>query len=601
MSGNTLDIISAKVAKTLYGLFRERVKRTPERTAYRRFNRVEKKWEKLTWKEMASHVSQWQEGLEQELLKPGDKIAIWLPNCPEWVMLDQAAMGTGLVVVPLYANDRSENVAYILRDAGVKLLLIETEEHWEQLEVTIEELMPLVRVLSLSPIKKKYSNNLLLWIKDWLPEKGGVLSERISSPEELATIVYTSGTTSHPKGVELTHNNILSNAYAGLQSIPIYQEDLFLSFLPLSHNLERTVGYYIPVMAGATVAFARSVQELKEDFILIQPTILVSVPRIFERIVSQINSLLREKSSVQRGLFKFTLDIGWKRFEYQQKRGPWSIAFLLWLLFDRLVARKAKKIFGGRLRLTICGGAPISPHVAKVFLSLGVPLLQGYGLTETSPVVSVNVPENNEPASVGIPLNNVNVKIGEDNELLVKGPSVMRGYWNNSDATGRVIDKDGWFHTGDKARVDEGRIYITGRIKDIIVLANGEKVPTVELEMAIIADPLMEQVMLVGEGMPYLTALVVLNKQHLSSIEKHFRNGPDLSSVFPNNGLQNLVLDRISSKIKAFPGQIKVVKVALLPEAWTVENGLLTPTMKLRRRHALDRYKNEVNKLYEGH
>jgi long-chain acyl-CoA synthetase len=595
-----MSVISPQTAKTLHGLFRERVRRSPGRPAYRFFDTENTSWGESSWAEMSLHIDRWRTALKGEGLIPGDRVAVMINNCREWVMMDQAALGLGLVVVPLYRNDRPENIVYILNDAGVKLLLVEDERYWQQLNAVQDGPADLIRVLSLCRVENLSDDSRLRCVDDWLPDKGENIEEHDSRPDDLATIVYTSGTTGHPKGVMLSHRNILWNAYSGLQSVAVYQDDVFLSFLPLSHTLERTVGYYLPVMAGATVAYARSIPMLKEDLISVRPTILVSVPRIFERVYGKIQSRLAEKKAA-RTLFHWTVTVGWNRFEYMQKRGTWNVSFLAWPLLDRLVAAKIRKGIGGRLRLSVVGGATLSPEIAKDFIGLGVPLLHGYGMTETAPVVSVNLLENNVPESVGVLYRDVEARIGENSELLIKSPGVMLGYWNNPGATGNMIDREGWLHTGDKAAIKNGRLYITGRIKEIIVMANGEKVPPATIEAVIERDPLIEQAIIIGEGKPYLSALVVLSKEGEKRLAADLHLNAESPSFLKNSRLQEYMLKRISGLMHAFPGYAVIRRVALLHDPWTVENGFMTPTLKLRRDQILAYYRDSVRMLYEGH
>jgi long-chain acyl-CoA synthetase len=603
MSSQTPDIISPDTAKTLDGLFRERVKRSPHKGAYRFFDKNENGWKDITWSRMAAQVARWQRAMEGEPLIPGDRVAIWLRNCPEWVMADQAALGLGLITVPLYLNDRPENVAYLLRDSRVKLLLVEDAEYWRQLLEFQQELGALARVVSLSSSNAERDNNdhRLKPLDEWLPLEGGFIKAIHSDPDDLATLVYTSGTTGHPKGVKLSHRNVLWNAHAGLQSVPVYMEDVFLSFLPLSHAFERTVGYYLPIMAGAMVAYSRSIPQIGEDLITVRPTIIISVPRIFERIHSKIKHSLEEGNALARALFHWAIQIGWERFLLDQKKRGWDPRFLFFPLLDFLVGRKVRGHLGGRLRLAISGGAALPAEVGKAFVSLGVAVLQGYGMTETSPIVAVNVLKDNDPSSVGLPLRDVKAKINENGELLVQGPGVMQGYWNNPEATGKMIDAEGWLHTGDKARIEKGHIYITGRIKEIIVLANGEKIPPSDLEMAIAEDPLVEQVLIVGEGKPYLSALVVLEKDQWARLAKKLGLDPDNDDSLTDRLAVAHVLESISNRLRPFPGYAKVRRVALLKKPWTVENGLLTPTLKTRRNRVLAHHREEFEGLYEGH
>jgi long-chain acyl-CoA synthetase len=397
----------------------------------------------------------------------------------------------------------------------------------------------------------------------------------------------------------LSHYNILSVAHASVVVLDCYQEDLFLSFLPLSHTLERTAGYYLPIMAGSTVAYARSIAQLAEDLQTVKPTVLIAVPRVFERVHSRISEQMRQKSVVARWLFERAAAVGWVRFQRQQGRKMWRPSLLFWPLLNKLVAGKIIARLGGRLRIAVSGGAALSEEISKVFIGLGVPLLQGYGLTETSPVISVNPLSDNEPASVGVPLRGITVRVGEEDELLVKSPGVMLGYWNNHAATAKMIDSDGWLHTGDQARIENNHIFITGRLKDILVLSNGEKVPPSDMELAIALDPLVEQVLVIGEGQPYLCALVVLNGDLWPGFAQDCGLDPFDPGSISNPKVQSEVVSRIKDALKDFPGYAKVRRVVLLMEPWTVENGMLTPTLKVKRAKVTEKYAREIAALYD--
>jgi long-chain acyl-CoA synthetase len=414
---------------------------------------------------------------------------------------------------------------------------------------------------------------------------------------ELATIVYTSGTTGPPKGVMLSHQNILANSYAGLQCMDVYPDDSFLSFLPLSHMLERTAGYYMPMMAGAMVSFARSIPELAEDLVTQKPTILVSVPRIFEKIHNTITSGLQTRPAPVRKLFSAAVKTGWHNFLHQQGRTDWGADLLLQPLYDLAVGRKVRERFGGRLRIIISGGAPLGIEIAKMFIGLGLPIYQGYGLTETSPVISVNRHDDNRPEGVGRPLEGLEVKIGEHEELLVCGHCVMQGYWRNEAATAAAIDQDGWLHTGDKAIIEDGRIRITGRIKEIIVLSNGEKVAPTDMEMAIAMDPLFEHCLVIGEGRPFLSMLAVLNRGLFEELAIELAIAPDSSSL-DNPQLREVILKKIETLLAGFPGFVYIRDIALSLQPWTVEEGLLTPTLKLKRAAIERQMASEIQRIY---
>ena len=589
---------------SLPALFRERVAATPTKVAYRHFDPAASEWCATSWAAMATEVGRWQQAFLKEGLAPGDRVAIMLRNSREWVVFDQAALGLGLVTVPLYVDDRPDNVAYIVREAGVKLLVVEGRRHWKRLQKVKDELAGLQRIVSVTRIEAEDEpqDERLESLNAWLFGLEGEVLARESATDELATIVYTSGTTGRPKGVMLSHRNILYNAQATAR---VYGHmlsggDRFLSFLPLSHMLERTAGYYLPMLVGAEVVYARSVQQLADDLQRQQPTILISVPRIYERVYARIQGNLAKQSPRARRLFELAVAVGWHRFQVQQGRAGWHPRLLLWPLLKRLVADKVMARLGGRLRYAVCGGAALPPEIARLFIGLGLPLLQGYGLTETSPVISANRPDDNIPDSVGLALDGIEVRIGPQDELLTRSPSVMMGYWQNEEATRAAIDEEGWFHTGDQARIDEGgHIYITGRIKDIIVLTNGEKVPPADMEMAIALDPLIEQVMVIGEGRPFLAALVVLNRDEWRRLAEELGVDPDDPASLRERFVEKAVLARIQKRLAEFPGYAVIRRAWLSLVPWTVDDGLLTPTLKVKRPQVLRRHAEAVEALYQ--
>lgn len=595
-----VDIIPQEKAGTLYGLFQQRLKRTPHLPAYRSFSNFDKKWHDSSWQEMATQIACWQEALRNEKLEPGDRVAINLKNCKEWVLFDQAAMGLGLIVVPLYPDDRPDNVSYILQDADIKLLFLQTGGQWKRLHPSITEEHHLQRVIILGDDEGDASAlaEPAIRTKDWLPDHWDELNEWDTEPHQLASIIYTSGTTGRPKGVMLSHHNMLSIAHASLTQIVVTTDDIFLSFLPLSHTFERTVGYYLPMMAGACVAYARGIPQLAEDMQHVQPTVMIAVPRIFERIYSRLQDQMTSGSLIKKSLFNLTVKVGWARFQQKQTKSGWQPAILLWPVLDKLVASKVQAKLGGRLRLILSGGAALPGPVAKMFTGLGLNLLQGYGLTETSPVISANTPEHNDPASVGRPLPGIAVMIGDNEELLARGPGNMLGYWNNHKATAQTIDSKGWLHTGDQAKIENEHIYITGRIKDILVLSNGEKVPPGDIENAILLDSLFEQTLLLGEGQSYLAALIVLNSEHWVKLAKQHDLDPlDLGSL-DEKTLHNTIIQKLRKLLHNFPAYAKIRRVSLTLDPWTVDNGMMTPTMKIKRANVIAHHQADVDKMY---
>ena len=590
--------LPAEKIATLGELFSLRVTTTPTAPAYRDFTPAHG-WRHYNWMEIADDVAQWQAALLAEGLSAGDRVAIMLRNCTDWVRFDQAALGLGLVVVPLYMQDRPENSAYILNDSGARLLLLESDQQWQKIVATghlkeSEEGIQRVLVQNDDPVAK---STTVISLSAWLNHAPSSLLSRVKDPNTLATIVYTSGTTGQPKGVMLSHRNIVSNLTAVDHSTQLFTDDLLLSFLPLSHMLERTAGYYLPIFTGSEVAFARSVAELSEDLRQVRPTVLISVPRIFERAENAVRAKLATKPTILQRLFGYTVDLGWRNFEHQQRGATKPLNSWLLPLLLRLFARPVLRALGGRLRFAVCGGAPLAASVAKTFTGLGLPLLQGYGLTETSPIISGNSPQNNQPQSVGKVIPGIEINIGELNEILCRGPNVMQGYWNNPDATAAVIDEHGWLHTGDCGRLHDDHLYITGRLKEIIVLANGEKVPPAEMEQAIERDPLIEQCMVIGEGKPYLAALVVLSEHELERLNQQQKQPLNQT----DDSLQQELLARIGKAIERFPGYAKIYRVACSQEPWTVDNGLLTPTLKIKRAAVENHFADKIVDLYVGH
>ncbi len=604
MKGWTKDVIGPGAAQTLDGLLRERVRRTPQRPAYQAFDRDTAQWRTLTWGEVAGEVGRWQRALAAEGLHPGDRVALALRNSPEWVFFDQAALGLGLVTVPLYVDDRPDNVAHILEDSGARVLLLQDAAAWRRLGPLLSGAHGPRRVLLLSagrsgdapptPLDDRVSA-----VSEWLPEGPSAPIWRDGDPAALASIVYTSGTTGRPKGVMLSHRNITAVAQASLETMDCFREDVFLSFLPLSHTLERTAGYYLPLAAGACVVFSRSVQQLGEDLQQARPTVLIAVPRIFERFYARIQQQLEKAPAFRRRLFQLTVDVGWRRFEMQQGRASWGPALLLWPLLRRLVATKVLGRLGGRLRIAVSGGAALPGAVARLFLGLGLPVLQGYGLTETSPVISVNTLANNDPASVGPPLPGIDLRVAEDGELLVRGPGVMLGYWNNPEATRQVLGADGWLRTGDKVEIREGRIYITGRLKDILVLSNGENVPPVDMEVAITLDDLFDQAMVLGEGRAFLSAVLVLNPEEWVNLAERLGLDPQAPASLDHPEVIAAAQSRVDRQLRGFPGYAKVRRLVLSSEPWTIDNGLLTPTMKVKRSNVLERFRPRIEQVYQ--
>jgi len=574
-----VDYLSEEEMPTLPAMFNARVQRTPDALAYTDYNESREEWVSYSWGQTADRVEVLKRALQQEGLKQGDRVGIRCRNGYHWLLFDMAALSLGLVVVPLYVDDRAENVAYVIRHAEISLLFLETREQWWEISPHLKQHQDLTSIVITEEGRDEDSR--VVSFQTWLDctEIDFKDNTRIN-PYDVATVVYTSGTTGKPKGVMLSHDNIISNIRAALTRMEVTPKDRFLSFLPLSHMLERTVGHFLPVMSGSRVIYSRSIKTLGDDLALHKPTILVAVPRIFERLYQAINSKLESASSVKKWLFDKTFYVGLNYFNFTHKRARLSPAVLSVPILDELVAKPIRAKLGGKLRIAISGGAPLAPAVGELFIAMGVPVLQGYGLTETSPMVTGNTLQHNQPSSVGIPLEGIELTIDDENqELLVRGPNVMLGYLKNDQATSSTIDADGWLRTGDQAKIEDGYVYITGRLKEIIVMSNGEKVPPADIEHSILRDPLIEQVMVIGEQKPWLSALVVIAE------------GKDFS--------EKQVIERINRQLSTFPGYALIRSVHICDEDWNVENGLLTPTLKLKRNNLLDQYQHIVKELYD--
>jgi long-chain acyl-CoA synthetase len=533
---------------------------TPDRILYRQF--IDGAWRDIAAREIAAYAARWQEYFRAQGFVAGERVAICLRNGIHWVAVDQAALGLGLAVVPLYVDDNPENIAWCLENSGARLLVVENS-HMTHALAAVSKTLPRNLCLATEPGGGEL-------VEAALPKAAPAFEAKPVDDGTLATICYTSGTSGRPKGVMLTHGNILANVGACERTGMARSDDVFLSFLPLSHMFERTGGYYLPLWIGAKVAYARSVAQLAEDLVSERPTVVYAVPRVFERFASRINETLAQ-SIVKKILFGLVVAAGGRA-----SRGETGVVdrAVLAALRGR-VAGPVLARMGGRLRLAVLGGASLDPAIAWLFIGLGLPVLQGYGMTEASPVISVNRPGRNLPESVGAPLDNVEIRTGAGGELLARGPSIMKGYWNNPEATAKSIDSEGWLHTGDLAEITDGMIYIRGRLKDVLVLSNGEKLPPQDVEHAILGDDMFEQGMLIGEGKPFLT-LVAVTK------------GLD----------EKALIQRANERLKSFPSYIRVRRVIATRDPWTVENGLLTPTMKIKREKVQVKFAAEIEKAY---
>ncbi len=536
---------------------------TPDRLLYRHF--AGDRWIDVSAGELGALIGRWQAALRALRFEAGDRIALCLKNSVDWIALDLAALGLGIVIVPLYADDNPDNVAWCAANAEAKALFVEST-HMAEALVRIATTLPPVYVLPPAAGDKRSS------VASLLPPAAATPRFATLADDATATICYTSGTSGRPKGVMLSHGNIIANVTSCRETGMARTDDLFLSILPLSHMFERTGGYYLPLSLGAKVVFSRGVAQLADDLAAQAPTVMFAVPRIFEKFLARIEQALAE-SPARRWLFEQCATRGWR---VEQGRTGWLDALSVPLL-RALVAKPILARLGGRLRLTVVGGAALDPVLSHTFIGLGLAVLQGYGMTEASPVISVNRDDDNEPESVGPPLPGVEVKLTEAGELLARGRNVMQGYWRNPEATRSAIDAEGWLRTGDLAEIRDGKIYIRGRLKDILVMSNGEKLSPQDAEFALLRDPLFEQVMLVGEGRPFLTLLAVTRETD-----------------------EKALVRRANELLNDFPRWARIRRAIATAEPWSIDNGLLTPTLKLKRPLVLDHYKRALDAIYAG-
>ena len=591
---------------TLPQLLVNSVERYGEREALRQFDKETKSWHSLSYAQLMVRVMEWRRAYAAMNLERGTRIGILMPNSIDHACADQAALANGLVPVPLHAIDTPGASAFILSDSRAKVLVTNKLTRWKQIKTAGGDLQDLTAVI-ITEDEVDDETGMVRGLSEWLAA-GTHVVELPEGPKEddLAGIVYTSGTTGRPKGVMLTHGNIVSNVKATLECVFPQVGDIFLSFLPLSHTFERTAGYYLALATGCTIAYNRSVLLLADDLKTIRPTVIISVPRVYERIFARVHDKLKKSRPAARYLFDWAVEIGWRDF-CRRNHLPVEHTGRAWL--DGLMRPLVRKVsstlldqFGGRLRIAISGGAALSSKVARTFCGLGLPIIQGYGMTEASPIIAGNNRTLNQPNTVGKPFNNVEVRLGEGDEIQIKGPSITRGYWNRPDATADAFTEDGWFRTGDVGGFNElGLLSIKGRIKEIIVTSTGEKVPPADLEAAIETDPLFSQCYVIGENRPYLSLITVVNPDEWASFAKSCGVDPADPASLDNPSVKTAALKRAKTAAGEFPHYALPRAVVLTQEPWTIENGLITPTLKLKRGPLSKKFANVIAQLYATH
>lgn len=550
-------------------------------------------------------------GLKKLNVKPGDRIAILSENRAGWVIADLGILCAAAVTVPVYPTNTPEQIEYMLNHSGAKIIFVSGKFQYDKLLKIRGSIPGLELVVSFErflgePTFQACTFYQLSEIDTPITDEekreieAGI--EQIT-PGDMLTLIYTSGTTGVPKGVMLSHNNILTNTqYLSAQSGAVGQDDVLLSFLPLSHVLERTAGYYMSLRNGALMAFADSVEKIAENMMEVQPTMMVSVPRLFEKIYHRIFENVHQMPVVKKKLFHWALETG-KKFvaaKYLHKQ-PSAALGARYALADRLVFSKLREKFGGSMKLFCCGGAPLDKTINEFFWVIGIPIYEGYGLTETSPAISFNSAAHVRFGSVGVLLEETEVRIAADGEILVKGPQVMLGYYNDPAATAEAIE-DGWLKTGDIGRLEDGFLYITDRKKELIITAGGKNIAPQPIENELKMDKYLSSAFVHGDRKPYLTALLVPNLERLLEYAKeHHIDYFDMDDLVMREPVQKLFEQRIAEINRHLPQYETIKKFALLPRDFSVENGELTPTMKLRRKVIYEKYKQKIEDMYSDH
>jgi long-chain acyl-CoA synthetase len=591
-------------SKTIYAKFMDSAKKNSDRIAMK--HKREGQFVPITYAELAKTVDAVATSMRKLGIKQGDKVAIASYNRPEWAIADLATLKLGAIVVPIYHIPGhllpASYVKYILKDAGVKLLFVEKEETYSLVAQIKPETPSLQHIVLIEHAGAKEKPQITF---DDMKKAKPPTTEKPAdiSAEDVATIVYTSGTTGDPKGVVLTHKNIIANASSAVERCRLTADDVIISYLPLAHMAERTCGYYTVLFGGGCIGYAEDPTTAIQDAEEIRPTLILTVPRVMEKAYSKAIEKVEGSSPIRRRLVIAAIENlnEYANRKYRKQR------ISLWLklkksIFDKLVASKFRKLGGGRIRLIVCGTAPLNRQIAKMVYILGFNIVEGYGLTETSPVVACNAIEDNTLGTVGRPIKGVDVRIGDNNEILVRGPNVMKGYHNRPEETARVIDKEGWLHTGDQGRFDKnGHLVITGRIKEIIVTAGGKNIAPTLVEGKITASRYVEHAMVFGDKKKYLAALVVPDRETIEQYAKAKNIGYDAyAQLLQKDEIKDLLKDEIRVAMTDLQFYEQVKAFALIEESFTVPNGLLTPSLKIRRKKIAEKYADSLDDMYVG-
>jgi len=553
------------------------------------------KYDIKAYREYADNISY---GLMHLGIKKGDKIATILNNRPEWNFVDMGIMQTGAVHVPIYPTISKEDYKYILKHAEVKYIIVSGKEILRKIEDVISQIDNIEGIYTLAEVEGYKKLSELVESGKQHPDKDQL--EEIKAgvdPHDVASLIYTSGTTGNPKGVMLTHNNILSNVIASAPIFPIDETSRGLSYLPLCHVYERMVNYVLQ-SKGVSIYYAENMGTIVDNIQEVKPHIMTTVPRLLEKIYDKILAKGRKLTGFKKHIFFWAVNLGLK-YEYDR---PDRVFYNLQLkLADKLVFHKWREALGGEMKSIVSGGAALQPRLARVYNAAGIPTVEGYGMTESSPVIAVNTFEKGKRkiGTVGPPLYNVKVKISEDGEILVKGPSIMKGYYKQPELTKETV-VDGWLHTGDVGLVDEdGMLKITGRVKEIFKTSMGKYVSPVLLENKIKESPFIDQIMVIGEHQKFAAALVVPNFEHMRSWCKI--KGIEYTTnaeMIRNKEFKNRIKKELDCFNQQFGDTEKIKKFELIDHEWTVDSGEITANLKLKRRVLQEKYKDLIHKIY---
>ncbi len=574
-------------------------------------HKIDGKYAGITYARLAESVEQFAGGLASLGLKQGERVAIIAENRPEWVIADQAIAALGAISVPIYPTMTAKQNEYIFNDAGVRIAIVSNQFQLNKVLRVLVSSPSLETVIIMSEKGGPFDGGVLGFSaildagKRFLKENPDHLraSRMTVKPQDLLTLIYTSGTTGNPKGVMLTHHNLCSNVISSAQVIDIGPEDTLLSFLPLSHTFERMAGYYTAMACGATIAYAESVESVRDNMLEVRPTIVTTVPRLFERIHSRVIKQVESGSPLKRKIFSWALRVGKEYASIRRAGGaPSPILSAKHALANRLVFKKLQERTGGRMRFFVSGGAALAREFGEFFEAVGLKIIEGYGLTESSPVISANRLDQYKWGSVGFPIPGVEVKIAGDGEILARGPNVMRGYWNNPEATAEVVDWQGWLHTGDIGHLDaEGFLNITDRKKHLFVSSGGKNIAPQPIENLFLSSKFIEQFMLIGDRRMYLTALIVPDFDALKEFaDSHKISYADNVELTSHPEINKLIEGDINSIQKDLANYERVRKFTLLDRQFTIEDGELTPTQKMRRKAIEERYKHLIDTMYEA-